>query len=221
MNKKPEKVSISKTAAQNANTGDITDLELVMRCQKGDNSAFTMLVNKYQHKIYTVALGIVKNPDDAMDISQDAFVKVHRYLKNFQGTSSFFTWLYRIVVNLCIDHIRKHNKYIKDEFDEKIHSKNNTANSKGGGVLSSNAGSSPSYNLDRKELAQMMQDSISKLPPYHRAVILMREVEGMSYSDMAAVLKISKGTVMSRLHHARQKLQQELKPYLEGNIAGN
>lgn len=212
MNKTNTEVSISMEAAK---PKEITDLDLVNRCKEGDEMAFSQLVQRYQRRVYTIALGMVKNPDDAMDIAQEGFVKVHRYIGNFQGTSSFYTWLYRIVVNLCIDHLRKNGRYASDEYDERVH-----AQEGGGsvGVLSSNLGNNPSSNLGRKELAEMMQQAIDELPPYHRAVILMREVEGMSYSDMANTLNVSKGTVMSRLHHARQKLQTSLQPYLDGDL---
>ncbi|MBN2344490.1 MAG: sigma-70 family RNA polymerase sigma factor [Deltaproteobacteria bacterium] len=193
----------------------MTDLDLVNRCRQGDEMAFSQLVQRYQRKVYTVALGMVKNPDDAMDIAQEGFVKVHRYIGNFQGTSSFYTWLYRIVVNLCIDHLRKSGRYASDEYDERVHAQEGGG---GVGVLSTNLGNNPSSNLGRKELAEVMQKAIDELPPYHRAVILMREVEGMSYTDMAKTLNVSKGTVMSRLHHARQKLQASLQPYLEGDL---
>lgn len=214
MNKKPQKMSIPMKAASNRKAEGKKDLDLVKRCQQGDELAFSELVTRYQRKVFTIALGMVKNPDDAMDISQEAFVKVHRYLGNFQGTSSFYTWLYRIIVNLCIDHIRKNSKHAKDEFDERIHAKESSSQP---GVLSSALGHNPSKELGRKELAAKIRMAIDDLPPYHKAVILMREVEGMSYSDMAQTLKVSKGTIMSRLHHARQKLQRSLGSYLEGD----
>ncbi|MBN2530955.1 MAG: sigma-70 family RNA polymerase sigma factor [Deltaproteobacteria bacterium] len=199
-----------------ANPKEYSDIELVNRCRNGDEMAFSQLVQRYQRKVYTIALGMVKNPDDAMDIAQEGFVKVHRYIGNFQGSSSFYTWLYRIVVNLCIDHLRKNGRYASDEYDERTH---NREGGQGRGVLSSNLGNNPSANLGRKELAAYLQRAIEDLPPYHRAVILMREIEGMSYSDMADTLNISKGTVMSRLHHARQKLQAALQLYLEGDLS--
>lgn len=198
------------------NPKELTDLDLVTHCKQGNEMAFSQLVQRYQRKVYTIALGMVKNPDDAMDIAQEGFVKVHRYIGNFQGTSSFYTWLYRIVVNLCIDHLRKTGRYANDEYDERIHAQGSGSGSVG--VLSSNLGNNPSLNLGRKELAAVMQKAINELPPYHKAVILMREIEGMSYSDMANTLDVSKGTVMSRLHHARQKLQTSLQPYLDGDL---
>ena len=216
MNKRENPVSKPKKDAAKSKAKEI-DLELVKRCRQGDETAFSELVNRYQKKVYLIALGIVKNPEDAMDISQEGFVKVHRYLDNFQGTSSFYTWLYRIVFNLCIDHIRKNSKHAGDEYDERLHGVKSGHHAPGG-VMSERMDASPSKNMGRKELAQKIMEAINELPEYHRAVIMMREIEGMSYSDMAKSLNVSKGTVMSRLHHARQKLQQLLEPYLEGEL---
>jgi RNA polymerase sigma-70 factor, ECF subfamily len=216
MNKNSIKMSINNNASVKE-VENISDLELIERCRKGDDMAYCQLVQRYQKRVYIVALGMVKNPDDAMDIAQDGFVKVYRYLNNFQGSSSFYTWLYRIIVNLCIDHIRKRNKTASDEYDEKYHAKESGGASAGTGVLSSGLDTNPSRNADRKELAQKLQTAIEELPSYHKAVILMREVEGMSYSEISHSLQISKGTVMSRLFHARSKLQQSLQPYLDGD----
>ena len=216
VNKGARGLSITKKAAADRKAESQIDLELVRRCQKGDDVAFGQLISRYQRKVFTIALGMVKTPDDAMDIAQEAFIKVHRYIGNFQGSSSFYTWLYRIIVNLCIDHLRRSGKFASIEFDERIY-----GNASGGGqegVLSKGLDGDPSRNLGRKELAKHIQLAIDELPPYHRAVIVMREIEGMSYADMAKAMKVSKGTIMSRLHHARQKLQRSLKDYLQGEL---
>jgi RNA polymerase sigma-70 factor (ECF subfamily) len=216
LNKPTAERSISEQQEALEARGDLDDLELVRRCQAGDEAAFTRLVQRYQRKVFTVALGMVKNPDDAMDVAQEAFIKVHRYIPHFQGTSSFYTWLYRIVVNLCIDHLRRGKRHVTLDFDEKIGQAENSVDA--GVLLSSDINVSPSRYLGRKELASHIFEAVQQLPPYHRAVILMREVEGMSYSDMAKAMKVSKGTIMSRLHHARQKLQRMLGDYLEGEF---
>jgi RNA polymerase sigma-70 factor, ECF subfamily len=192
------------------------DLELVRRAQQGDELAFGLLVENYQRKVYTIALGMVKNPEDAMDIAQDAFVKIHKYLKNFQDSSSFYTWLYRIVVNLCIDHLRKSGKRTKLEFDDKLDHTNHMV--EGGEMMANRLDTNPAKMLGRRELAQHIQAAVEELPPYHKAVIIMREVEGMSYAEMAKAMNVSKGTIMSRLHHARQKLQRALSEYIEGDL---
>ena len=216
VNKGARGLSITKKTAADRKAESKIDLELVQRCQKGDDVAFGQLISRYQRKVFTIALGMVKTPDDAMDIAQEAFIKVHRYIGNFQGSSSFYTWLYRIIVNLCIDHLRRSGKFASTEFDERIYA--NASRGGKGGVLSSGLDGDPSRNLGRKELAEHIQLAIDELPPYHRAVIVMREIEGMSYADMAKAMKVSKGTIMSRLHHARQKLQRSLKDYLQGEL---
>ncbi|MCP4676142.1 MAG: sigma-70 family RNA polymerase sigma factor [Deltaproteobacteria bacterium] len=192
------------------------DLELVRRCQADDETAFGQLVERYQRKVFTIALSMVKNPEDAMDIAQDAFIKVHRYIGNFQGSSSFYTWLYRIVVNLCSDHLRRTGKRINMDFDERIGSQSHAEH--GNAVVANRLDTNPSKNLGRKELADRIRQAVDALPPYHRAVIVMREIEGMSYAEMAKTMNVSKGTIMSRLHHARHKLQRALGEYLEGDM---
>jgi len=216
VNKDPGPLSISRKVAADRKLEAKEDLELVRRCQRGDETAFGQLVSRYQRKVFTIALGMVKSPDDAMDIAQEAFIKVHRYLGNFQGSSSFYTWLYRIIVNLCIDHLRRSGKHVCTEFDERAHGSERDGEEPG--VLSTGIENSPSRTLGRRELAGKIQAAIDELPHYHKAVIIMREVEGMSYADMARAMKVSKGTIMSRLHHARQKLQRSLAEYLEGEL---
>lgn len=216
VNKDNRSLSISEEAAAEKKAETEVDLELVRRCQKGDDAAFGELVSRYQRKVFTIALGMVKNPEDAMDIAQESFIKVHRYIGNFQGSSSFYTWLYRIIVNLCIDHLRRAHKHANVDFDEKLMDRESLSGSPG--VISSSLGTNPSRNLGRKELADQIRTAVDELPPYHRAVIIMREVEGMSYAEMARAMKVSKGTIMSRLHHARQKLQRALGEYLDGEL---
>ena len=216
MNKLARDVSIEKKEAPERSADASIDLKLVKRSRKGDDEAFSELVARYQGKVFSIALGMTKNREDAMDITQDAFVKVHRYLDNFQGNSSFYTWLYRIVVNLCIDHIRREGRRANTDFDETINY--STEAQEGVEVLPRRQDSSPAKMLGRKELAARIQDAVNELPEYHRAVIIMREIEGLSYTEMAKMMKVSKGTIMSRLHHARQKLKKALEPYLDGEF---
>ena len=206
MNKPARKLSIPQEEALDRKAASKADIELVRRFQKGDQEAFGKLVERYQRKVYTIALGMVKNPEDAMDIGQDAFIKVHRYIGNFQGASSFYTWLYRIVVNLSIDHLRKSGKSVNMDFDERVDHQQKFPEASS--VMSTNLGNNPVHNLGRKELAERIRTEVDKLPPYHRAVIIMREIDGLSYSEMARAMNVSKGTIMSRLHHARQKRLQ-------------
>ena len=190
------------------------DLELVGRAQKGDHTAFRALVERHQRRAFSIALGLVRNEQDARDVVQDAFIRVHKSLPTFQGQSSFFTWLYRIVTNLSIDLVRRpgRNTAELEEDRQRISSPGEP-----GGLSNADPiwmsridGADPIDVMRRKELAARMRVAIDALPSYHKAVILMREVEGLSYEEMADAMKVSKGTIMSRLFHARQKLQKAL-----------
>lgn len=216
MNKVARDLSIKQNDAPDHQREVETDAQLVKRCKRSDNEAYAKLVERYQRKVFSVALGMVKNQEDAMDITQDTFVKVHRYIGNFQGTSSFYTWLYRIAFNLCIDHIRRAGKRANTEFDERIGGENDKEDVNQ--FMSNRNDLSPSKVMKRKELAGIIQDGLSELPPIHQAVIIMREIEGLSYTEMADILQVSKGTVMSRLHHARQKLRRVLDPFIDGDF---
>ncbi len=191
------------------------DLTLVERVRTGDQRAFKLLVERYQRKIYSVALGMLKDKEEARDVAQEAFVKVYRYIDHFKGDASFYTWLYRITVNICIDAMRKKGSVRANEaveFDESVKMDMAEANI---GAIGSRLGTNPQKAALRAELAQRITDAISQLPEAHREILLLREVEGMSYEDLARTLNVPKGTVMSRLFHARLKMQKILGEYLE------
>ena len=189
------------------------DADLVERLQKGDEAAFRILFDNYHRRAFAVAMGVVKNQQDALDIIQEAFIKVHKHIGSFHGNSSFYTWLYRIVMNLAIDHVRRKRKLT--DFDDTVR-KDDVAGD--GTNLPRVEGENPSKTTVRKELSGRIEAALATLPEYHRAVIILREVEGMSYEEMAKVLKVPKGTIMSRLFHARRKMQEQLAPYLEGDL---
>jgi RNA polymerase sigma-70 factor, ECF subfamily len=190
------------------------DLTLVKRVRSGDQRAFKLLVERYQRKIFSVALGMVKDREEARDVSQEAFVKVYKYIEHFKGDASFYTWLYRITVNICIDVLRRRgggkNEHV--EFDETVQMDSAEANI---GALGSRLGTNPQKSALRKELAAKIQEALEQVPEKHRAILLLREIEGMSYEDLSRTLEIPKGTVMSRLFHARAKVQKILSEYLE------
>jgi RNA polymerase sigma-70 factor (ECF subfamily) len=187
--------------------------DLVKRVQAGDQAAFRALYDLYNRRAFAIAFGVVKNQHDALDIVQDAFVKVHKHIGSFQGTSSFYTWLYRIVMNLAIDHTRRARKVT--EFDETISKSSTVAD---GAVLPQMAHDNPGKTVARHELSAHIQAALAELPEYHRAVILLREIEGLSYEEMASILRVPKGTIMSRLFHARRKMQERLEEYLAGDF---
>jgi len=189
------------------------DLTLVRRCRQGDQGAFRALVERYQKKAFAQALGMVKDKDEAMDIAQEAFVKVYKYLDHFKGDSSFYTWLYRIVSNLCVDRMRRKASAAgpdSREFDEKQDQEELAT----AGILSTRLGTNPQKAALRAELAAKIDEALEQIPEKHREILLMRELEGMSYEDMARVLEVPKGTVMSRLFHARAKMQKLLSEYV-------
>lgn len=182
-----------------------SDDELVGRVRAGDRGAFSQLVERYQRRVQQLALSFVRNEHDAQEVVQDAFLRVHLGLGGFRGTSSFYTWLYRIVVNLAID--AKRRPYRQRVGWESIAECVNDSRSF---ELPRISNSDPQEAMSRLELDQRLTAALTQLAPYHRAVIVMREVDGMSYQEMAENLRISKGTVMSRLFHARRRLQHTL-----------
>src|SRR5262245_30960213 len=193
--------------------GPPDDRSLVLAAQGGDAQAFRALVERYQRRVYQLALGMVKDSDEAMDITQETFVRVHRYLSSFKGDSSFFTWTYRIATNLCLDWARKRSgreRVEMDESDAEIESRMDPPSA---------ALAGPQSAALNAELKEKIEDALAALPPKHRAILLLREVEGLSYEELARTLGIRKGTVMSRLFHARLKMQRKLREYV-GEQAG-
>jgi RNA polymerase sigma-70 factor (ECF subfamily) len=185
----------------------LDDETLISKCRAGDQDAFRELVERYQRKVYGIAFGMLHNADDAMDITQEVFIRVHGCLGHFKGSSSFYTWLYRVGVNLCIDHLRKQAKNPTVDYDDALdHDYGEGAED----LLPATWAMNPGKAMDRKELSQMIQSALETLSPNHRAVLLMREVDGLSYSDMAEVMQCNKGTIMSRLFHARRRMQDAL-----------
>jgi RNA polymerase sigma-70 factor, ECF subfamily len=187
------------------------DLALVSRARSGDPEAFRALVVRHQRKVYAVALGIVKDRDLAWDVAQEAFVRVHAHLADFKGDSSFSTWVLRIGSHLAIDAVRKERTASKDAIDDV-----QEADLSGGGegILSTSLGNDPQQNALRRELAGKMTEALAQLPEKHRTILVLREVEGLSYEELAERLDIHKGTVMSRLFHARKKMQALLRGYV-------
>ena len=188
------------------------DAALVARAKRGDREAFRSLVERHERKAYAVALGMVKNPDDARDIVQEAFLKVWKSLGAFEGQSAFYTWLYRIVANLCIDHLRKGKSQVEYD-DQRVHEEDQVAGDEN--ILPQTAGLHPGRALESKELGAAIERALEELSPNHRAVLLMREVEGLSYREMADAMKVSEGTIMSRLFHARKKMQSALAEFVK------
>ncbi len=173
-------------------------------------------MKRYQRKTYSVAYGFLRNQEDALDVVQESFIKVHRYIGKFEGNSSFYTWLYRIVANLCIDHLRRAKRHRDVEFDDGLRHDGKDESSTNLTHLTTYG--DPGDMLRRKEILSAVEESLDHLSDKHRAVIVMRELQGLSYEQMAEAMECSKGTIMSRLFHARRNMQRLLAERLDALV---
>ncbi len=207
----PKVNNAGQRASTRTHANDLDDHDLVDAARRGDRDAFRTLFERYHRRAYALAFGVLRHQDDALDVVQDAFIKAHKYLDKFEGNSSFYTWLYRIVMNLAIDHIRKHRRVKPVELDE-------SKLEDGGGddaLLPRILGANPGRALMDKQIRARIDQALSELSDNHRAVLIMRELEGLSYEEMAAAMECSKGTIMSRLFHARRNMQKRLLDLVE------
>ncbi|HET9418469.1 MAG TPA: sigma-70 family RNA polymerase sigma factor [Chthoniobacterales bacterium] len=191
---------------------DVSELELVKRCQAGRTDAFDELVVRYRTRVFAMIYNMVHNEQDAWDLAQESFVKAWKSIKRFRRHSSFYTWIYRIVMNVTIDWLRK--KQVKGtgaEFDDSIQLKEVDPASR----TLPKADPLPHERMQRGEIREKIDNAIKQLSPEHRAVILMKEIEGMQYHEIAETLGCSIGTVMSRLFYARKRLQNLLRDVYE------
>ena len=182
----------------------IDDRELVKRFKKGNESAFTGIVNRYQRRLLQIAKLMLNDEDDAMDITQEAFVKAYFNLKSFREDSSLYTWLYRIVYNLCISHLRR-KKIISfisfDHHDDVME------------FHSSDPG--PEKEYERKELKRLIIRAVNALPFKQRTVFTLKQVDGLTHGEIAEIMGITEGAVKASYFHAIRKLQGMLKNYGE------
>jgi RNA polymerase sigma-70 factor (ECF subfamily) len=179
--------------------------------------AFRQLVERHQRRAFAVAVALVRDDNDAREIVQEAFLRAYKSLPNFQGSSSFFTWLYRIITNLSIDLMRKPGRRTADIDDSRLVSEDGADSDF---PLLSRLDGDPVDVVRRGEIGARLRAALDALPSYHRAVIVLREVEGLSYEEMAQAMGVSKGTIMSRLFHARQKLQRALVDCYREQVTG-
>jgi RNA polymerase sigma-70 factor, ECF subfamily len=187
----------------------VTDQQLVERVQRGDKKAYDLLVLKYQQRIVNLVSRFVRNPADALDVTQDAFIKAYRALPNFRGESAFYTWMYRIAVNTAKNYLavqsRRPQDINQDIADiEQIEGEN---------ALKEYA--TPEHLLLRDEIQQTVIRAIEELPEDLRIAISLREIEGLSYEDIAAAMDCPIGTVRSRIFRAREAIDKQLKPLLD------
>ena len=173
---------------------------LVRAAQRGDMAAYEQLVARHRDKIYARAYSMMRNEEDAIDLSQEAWVKGWQRLVQFQGESSFATWMTRIVINLCLDQLRKQKRHRADSIEE--------MDEESGGVerqmpvITVN----PTERLERAELRQRIDKALSQLSVTHRTALILCEFEGLEYKEIAKAMNCSIGTVMSRLFYARRKM---------------
>ncbi len=194
---------------------EIQDWELVRRTVEGDQDAFRVLVERYQDRVVSVVTGMLHDRESALDVTQETFIKAYRSIEGFKGDASFYTWIYRIAVNLAIDHQRREKRRPTSE-SMRAGARSDAAAAES--LLDRLADDRPAGDPFRAtrdtELRECVQRAVADLTADHRAVILLREVEGLSYEEISQVMQCSKGTVMSRLHYARKKLQADLKEFL-------
>jgi RNA polymerase sigma-70 factor, ECF subfamily len=175
---------------------------LISRCQKGDQDALKEVFELYRDRVYRIAYGVVRHREDALDIVQEVFIKLFRSIHQFEGKSRLYTYLYRMTMNTAIDHSRKAKKLSSSSIDQE-----------GGFVPVDPAERRPDQIAAHRELQDRLRKAMDSLPHDQRAALVFREVEGLSYQETAEAMGCSIGTVMSRLHYARKKIQASLKDY--------
>ncbi|HHT63268.1 MAG: RNA polymerase sigma factor [Bacillota bacterium] len=179
-----------------------TDEELVRKSQKGDIAAFEQLISKYQQKIYNIAYRLMGNPHDAGDLAQEALIKVYKSIGSFRLDASFSTWVYHIVTNVCRDELRKRSRQQVSSLDEPLNLRDGEVNREVADFTNC-----PDYAYEQKESEEYIQKLINSLNPDYRMVIVLREIMGFSYDEIAQELNITLGTVKSRLNRARRYLK--------------
>ena len=194
---------------------NINDAVLIEQYQKGDSAALEQLVLKYQNRIYNVILKICADPDDAAELTQETFVKVIENLDKFEGRSSFYTWTFRIAVNLTLNYCQRNSKLAFRSLDEEQQQKDDSdVKQVLKDFLSDDSSPDPAAEVQSKELYRIAAKVLMGLDEEHRAVIVLRDIEGMSYARIAEVLDIELGTVRSRLSRARSKMRDILEAIL-------
>lgn len=189
-----------------------SDADLASKAKRGNIDAFGELVERYKERAYMIALGFVGSPDDAMDLSQEAFVKAFKGMRTFKDGADFYPWFYAVLRNTCFNFLRRRKTRRESSLD--------AAQEYGFDVA--DVAPDPSTTLERKEMRALVRAEIDKLAPVHKEILLLRHFELLSYKEMADVLGCPIGTVMSRLYAARQALKVRLTCYMtEGEDPGS
>jgi RNA polymerase sigma-70 factor (ECF subfamily) len=194
-------------------TAEVTDLTLVQRVQRGDKTAFDLLVRKYQHKVVKLVLRYVRSPAEAEDIAQEAFIKAYRALPQFRGDSAFYTWLYRIAINTAKNAIASRDRSPIDyDLDR------NDPEESGGLQHRLKDPDTPEGLVLTEEIRGIVNAAIESLPEELRTAIVLRELEGLSYEEIAAAMDCPVGTVRSRIFRAREAIDKRLREVFEGGL---
>lgn len=178
----------------------LTDQQLVKRSQRGDTLAYEELVSRHRDKVYARAFSMMRNEDDAVDLSQEAWIKGWQRLKQFQGDSSFATWMTRITINLCLDLMRKQKRQRAESIEQMSEETGGVERQMP--VINPN----PTEGLERSELRKRIDQAMTQLSAAHRTVLILHEFEELEYKAIAKAMKCSLGTVMSRLFYARRRM---------------
>jgi len=183
--------------------GPSEDAQLVAQCQRGDTAAFERLVTKYRNQVYATIYNLARSEEDAWDLAQETFLKAWRHVAQFRGQSKFSTWLHRIATNVTIDWVRRKRIESGVEFDDTL----GLHRVEPGSATAPQPVPLPHQRLEGREIQVRIDAALAQLTPEHRAVIVLREVDGLRYEEIAETMGCTVGTVMSRLFYARKKLQ--------------
>jgi RNA polymerase sigma-70 factor, ECF subfamily len=192
---------------------DASDLSLVRRVQRGERGAYDLLVLKYQHKVVKLVMRYLRNPADAEDVAQEAFVKAYRALPQFRGDSAFYTWLYRIAINTAKNALAARER---NPVSYELDLQGNDESSDMVGRLKDPE--TPEGLALTEEIRDTVNHAISELPEDLRTAIVLRELEGLSYEDIAQTMDCPVGTVRSRIFRAREAIDKKLRPIFEGGL---
>jgi len=193
----------------------INDAVLIEQYRKGDSASMERLVLKYQNRIYNVILKICADPDDAAELTQETFVKIIENLDKFEGRSGFYTWTFRIAVNLTLNYCQRNSKLAFRSLDAEQEQQDDSQVKQAlKDFLSDDSSPDPAAEAQNKELHRIAARALMGLDEAHRAVMVLRDIEGMSYARIAEVLDIELGTVRSRLSRARSKMRDILEAIL-------
>ena len=198
-----------------APNNNIDDAVLVEQCRRGDSAATERLIVKYQNRIYNIILKICANVDDAAELTQETFVKIIENIDRFEGKSSFYTWAFRIAVNLTFSYCQRNVRFGHRSLDAEVDEHDWQAKRVLKEFLSDDSSPDPAMAAQNKELCEIAAGALMKLDDAQRAVVILRDIEGMNYAEIAEVLDIELGTVKSRLSRARSNLREIMEAILQ------